>query len=156
MRHRKVGRKLGRKKPHRELMLRNLVTSLFLTESVRTTETRAKEARKLAERIVTWAKKGDLHARRMAFRYVRDDEALKNLFETIGPRFAARPGGYTRIMKLARRHGDGAPVVILELVEKSAKIEEEKAARKAKKEAKLEAQRQEAAKKAPDLPEARG
>jgi len=156
MRHRKVGRKLGRKKPHRELMLRNLVTSLFLTESVRTTEARAKEARKLAERLVTWAKKGDLHARRMAFRYVRDDEALKSLFETVGPRFAARQGGYTRIMKLGRRHGDGAPVVILELVEKSAKIEEEKAARKAKKEAKIEAQRQEAAKKAPDLPEARG
>jgi large subunit ribosomal protein L17 len=137
-------------------MLRNLVTSLFLTESVRTTEARAKEARKLAERLVTWAKKGDLHARRMAFRYVRDDEALKSLFETVGPRFAARQGGYTRIMKLGRRHGDGAPVVILELVEKSAKIEEEKAARKAKKEAKIEAQRQEAAKTAPDLPEARG
>jgi large subunit ribosomal protein L17 len=137
-------------------MLRNLVTSLFLTESVRTTETRAKEARKLAERLVTWAKKGDLHARRMAFRYVRDDEALKHLFETVGPRFATRAGGYTRIMKLARRHGDGAPVVILELVEKSAKIEEEKAARKAKKEAKVEARKQEAAKKPPDLPEARG
>jgi large subunit ribosomal protein L17 len=156
MRHRRVGRKLGRTKPHRELMLRNLVTSLFLTESVRTTETRAKEARKLAERLVTWAKRGDLHARRMAFRYVRDDQALKHLFEAVGPRFAARQGGYTRILKLARRHGDGAPVVILELVEKSAKVEEEKAARKAKKEAKLEARRQEAAKKAPDLPEARG
>ena len=154
MRHRKVGRKLGRKKPHREMMYRNLVTSLFKLESVRTTEARAKESRKLAERIITWAKKGDLHARRMVFRYVRDAEAIKNLFEGIGPRFAARPGGYTRIMKLERRHGDAAPVVILELVEKSAKVDEEKAARKAKKEAKKAAKAKEQ-EKPPDLPEAR-
>ena len=155
MRHRRVGRKLGRTKPHREMMLRNLVSSLFKIESVRTTEARAKEARKLAERLVTWAKKGDLHARRMAFRYVRDDEALKNLFDTLGPRFATRAGGYTRIMKLERRRGDGAPVVILELVEKSAKVEEEKAARKAKKEAKKVTEKKEEG-KGTDLPEARG
>jgi large subunit ribosomal protein L17 len=154
MRHRRVGRKLGRKKPHREMMLRNLVTSLFKLESVRTTEARAKEARKLAERIITWAKKGDLHARRMAFRYVKDAEALKSLFEAIGPRFASRAGGYTRIMKLERRHGDAAPVVILELTEKGAKVEEEKAARKAKKEAKKAAKLKEQ-EKPPDLPEAR-
>ena len=155
MRHRRVGRKLGRKKPHREMMLRNLVTSLFKIESVRTTEARAKEARKLAERIITWAKKGDLHSRRMAFRYVRDAEALKHLFEAIGPRFKARAGGYTRIMKLSRRHGDAAPVVILELTEKSVKVEEEKAARKAKKEAQKEAKLKEEKKGETDLPEAR-
>ena len=155
MRHRRVGRKLGRKKPHREMMYRNMVTSLFKLESVRTTEARAKEVRKLAERIITWAKKGDLHARRMAFRYVKDAEALKNLFEAIGPRFASRAGGYTRIMKLERRQGDGAPVVILELTEKSAKVEEEKLARKAKKEAKRVAKLKEQEKGETDLPEAR-
>ncbi|MFH1221144.1 MAG: 50S ribosomal protein L17 [Candidatus Eisenbacteria bacterium] len=156
MRHRRVGRKLGRKKPHREMMLRNMVTSLFKVESIRTTEARAKEARKLAERIITWAKKGDLHSRRMAFRYVRDDGALKHLFETIGPRFKARAGGYTRIMKLARRHGDAAPVVILELTEKSEKVEEAKAARKAKKQADKEAKSKEREKGETNLPEARG
>ena len=156
MRHRKVGRKLGRTKTHRELMLRNLVTSLLKTESVRTTDTRAKEARKLAERVITWAKKGDLHSRRMAARYVKDGDVLKAVFETTGPRFASRPGGYTRIIKLDRRRGDAAPVVILELTEKSAKIEEEKAARKAKKHAKKQGERKPEAKGEGDLPEARG
>jgi large subunit ribosomal protein L17 len=156
MRHRRVGRKLGRTKSHRELMLRNLVTSLLKFESVRTTEARAKEARKLAERVITWAKKGDLHSRRMASRYVKDDKVLKAVFEVTGPRFASRAGGYTRIIKLERRHGDGAPVVILELTEKSAKVEEEKAARKAKKEAKKEAGRKPEQKGEGDLPEARG
>jgi large subunit ribosomal protein L17 len=123
---------------------------------VRTTDTRAKEARKLAEKIITWAKKGDLHSRRLAARYVKDNGVLKAVFESTGPRFASRPGGYTRIVKLARRHGDGAPVVILELTEKSEKIVEEKAARKAKKQAKKEAERKPQAKGEGDLPEARG
>jgi large subunit ribosomal protein L17 len=156
MRHRKVGRKLGRTKSHRELMLRNLVTSLLKTESVRTTEARAKEARKLAERVITWAKKGDVHSRRMAARYVKDGDVLKAVFHSTGPRFASRLGGYTRIIKLERRRGDGAPVVILELTEKSVKVEEEKAARKAKKEAKKEADRRAEKKGEGDLPEARG
>ena len=137
------------------MMLRNLVTSVLSIESVRTTEARAKEARKLVEKIITWAKKGDLHARRMAARYVMDDAVLKEVFASTGPRFANRPGGYTRIVKLERRHGDGAPVVILELVQKSAKIEEEKAARKAKKEAKRDAEKKPEA-KGEALPEARG
>jgi len=138
------------------MMLRNLVTSVFKAESVRTTEARAKEARKLVEKIITWAKRGDLHARRLAGRYVMDDAVLKDVFATTGPRFANRAGGYTRIVKLERRHGDGAPVVILELTEKSAKIEEEKAARKAKKEAKKETERKPEAKGPEPLPEARG
>jgi large subunit ribosomal protein L17 len=156
MRHRKVGRKLGRTKEHRELMLSNLVTSLLKIESVRTTEARAKEARKLAERIITWAKKGDLHSRRLAGRYIRDAAVLKAVFDATGPRFASRAGGYTRIIKLERRRGDAAPVVILELTEKSAKVEEEKAARKAKKQAKKEADRKPEQKGEGDLPEARG
>jgi large subunit ribosomal protein L17 len=143
------------KKEHREMMLRNLVTSVLRTESVRTTDTRAKEARKLVEKVITWAKKGDLHSRRMAARYVMDDGVLKEVFATTGPRFANRAGGYTRIVKLGRRHGDNAPVVILELTEKSAKAEEEKATRKAKKEAKKEAERKAGEKGEGDLPEAR-
>lgn len=156
MRHRKVGRKLGMKKEHREAMLRNLVTSLLKTESVRTTDTRAKEARKLVEKVITWAKKGDLHSRRLAARYVRDNDVLKAVFESTGPRFASRVGGYTRIVKVTRRHGDGAPVVILELTEKSTKIAEDKAARKAKKHAKKEGERKPEVKGEGNLPEARG
>lgn len=136
-------------------MLRNLATSVLSIESVRTTEARAKEARKLVEKIITWAKKGDLHARRMAARYVMDEAVLKEVFASTGPRFANRAGGYTRIVKLERRHGDAAPIVILELVEKSAKIEEEKAARKAKKQAKRETEKKPEV-KGEALPEARG
>jgi large subunit ribosomal protein L17 len=141
MRHREKGRKLGRKKSHRELMLRNLVTSLFENESIRTTEARAKEARRLAEKVVTWGKRGDLHARRLALRYVTRAAVVKKIFDTIAPRFEGRDGGYTRIIKLNQRRGDAASVVILELTEKGKQVEEEKAARKAKKEAKREAKR---------------
>lgn len=141
MRHRVKGKKLGRTKSHKESMLRNLVTSLFERESVRTTEARAKEARKLAEKVLTWGKKGDLHSRRLALRHILDTAIIKKVFDDIAPRFAGRDGGYTRIIKLGERRGDAAPVVILELTEKSKKVEEEKAARKAKKEAKREARR---------------
>jgi large subunit ribosomal protein L17 len=141
MRHREKGRKLGRKKSHRNLMLRNLVASLFDKESVKTTEARAKEARRLAERIVTWGKKGDLHSRRLALRYIQDAGLIKKVFETLAPRFEGRNGGYTRIVKLANRRGDAAKIVILELTEKGKEVEEEKAARKAKKEAKKEARK---------------
>jgi large subunit ribosomal protein L17 len=141
MRHREKGRKLGRKKSHRNLMLRNLVASLFDKESVKTTEARAKEARRLAERIVTWGKRGDLHSRRLALRYIHDAGLIKKVFETLAPRFEGRNGGYTRIVKLANRRGDAARIVILELTEKGTEVEEEKAARKAKKEAKKEARK---------------
>ena len=137
MRHRQKGRKLGRTKSHRDLMLRNLVTSLFDNESVPTTEAKAKEARRLAERMVSFAKRGDLHARRQVLKQINDQDVVKKLFDSIAPRFEGRNGGYTRIIKLARRHGDAAPVAILELTEKSKEAEEKeekkvtRAARKA-------------------------
>ncbi|MGD9139977.1 MAG: 50S ribosomal protein L17 [bacterium] len=137
MRHRQKGRKLGRTKSHRELMLRNLVTSLFDNESIRTTEAKAKEARRLAERMVSFAKRGDLHARRQVLKQISNQDVVKKLFDSIAPRFEGRNGGYTRIIKLARRHGDAAPVAILELTEKSKEAEEKevkkvtRAARKA-------------------------
>jgi large subunit ribosomal protein L17 len=141
MRHRVKGRKLGRKKSHREQMLRNMVASLFRHESIRTTEAKAKEARRLAEKLVTWGKRGDLHSRRMVLRYIASAEIVKKIFEVIAPRFEGRDGGYTRIVKLEARRGDAAPVVLLELTEKSKELEEEKATRKAKKEARKEARR---------------
>jgi large subunit ribosomal protein L17 len=141
MRHRQKGRKLGRTKSHREMMLRNMVASLFENESIRTTEAKAKEARKLAEKLLTWGKRGDLHSRRLALRYISDAELIKKVFESIAPRFENRAGGYTRILRLDQRRGDAASMVILELTEKSKEVEEEKAARKAKKEAKKEAKR---------------
>jgi len=141
MRHRVRGRKLGRKKSHKEQMLRNMVVSLFQHESIRTTEAKAKEARRLAEKLLSWGKRGDLHSRRLALRYLASAEVVKKVFDDIAPRFQDRNGGYTRIVKLEVRRGDAAPVVLLELTEKSKEIEEEKAARKAKKEARKEAKR---------------
>lgn len=140
MRHRQKGRKLGRKKSHRELMLRNLVVSLFLNESVRTTLAKAKEARKLAEKLLTWGKRGDLHSRRLALRYVSDATVVKKIFDVLAPRFEGRNGGYTRIIKLGPRRGDNAPMAILELIEKTEEAEEKKAARRARKEARREAE----------------
>ena len=141
MRHRVKGRKLGRKKSHKKQMLRNMVVSLFQHESIRTTEAKAKEARRLAEKLLSWGKRGDLHSRRLALRYLASAEVVKRVFDDIAPRFAGRDGGYTRIVKLEVRRGDAAPVVLLELTEKSKELEEEKAARKAKKEARKEAKR---------------
>jgi large subunit ribosomal protein L17 len=141
MRHREKGRKLGRTKSHRELMLRNLVTSLFDNESVRTTEAKAKEARRLADRMVTFAKRGDLHARRQVLRHINDQDVVKKLFDSIAPRFEGRNGGYTRIIKLGCRHGDAAPVAILELTEKSKEAvakEEKKVTRAVRKAAGVE------------------
>ena len=143
MRHRQKGRKLGRTKSHRELMLRNLVTSLFDNESVRTTEAKAKEARRLAERMVSFAKRGDLHARRQVLRHISNQDVVKKLFDSIAPRFEGRNGGYTRIIKLGQRHGDAAPVAILELTEKSKEAEEKeekKVTRAARKAAEVEAE----------------
>jgi len=116
MRHRKSGRKLGRTTAHREILLRNLVTSLFLYEKIVTTEAKAKELRKLAERMITLAKRQDLHARRQAAEVVADDKVLKKLFDSIGGRYKDRNGGYTRITKLDYRMGDGAPLAAIELV----------------------------------------
>ena len=118
MRHRVAHRKLGRTTPHRQALLRNLATALFERERIRTTLPKAKELRPFAERLITLAKREDdrLHARRLAARHLQDPAVLKKLFETIGARYATRPGGYTRILRLGPRKGDGAEMAYLELV----------------------------------------
>jgi len=98
--------------------MRNLATSLFVHERIRTTEAKAKELRPFAEKLITLAKRGDLHSRRLAGRHIADGDALHKLFEEIGPRFEGRPGGYTRILKLGARKGDGAELALIELTEK--------------------------------------
>ena len=117
MRHNKSGRRLGRKPDHRQHMMRNMVTSFFEHESITTTVTRAKELRKLVDKMITLGKRGDLHARRQALRVIRDPKVVAKLFEMIAPRYSDRPGGYTRIIKLENRQGDNAPMSIIELVE---------------------------------------
>lgn len=109
-------RKLGRPTAHRKAMLRNLVTDLFREGRISTTECRAKEARREAEKLITLAKRGDLHARRQALAYIYDESVVTKLFDEIAPKYADRNGGYTRILKLGPRRGDSAEVVFLELV----------------------------------------
>ena len=116
MRHKKKGRKLGRTSAHREAMLCNMVTSLFEHEKIKTTEPKSKELRRTAEKLITLAKRGDLHARRVAARKVHNKVVLKKLFEDIGPRYTERNGGYTRIIKTGTRFGDGASMSVIELV----------------------------------------
>ncbi|NTW05712.1 MAG: 50S ribosomal protein L17 [Peptococcaceae bacterium] len=108
--------RLGLTTGHRRAMLRNLVTSLIKEDRIKTTETRAKEVKSIAEKMVTLAKKGDLSARRQALAYIYDEEVVRKLFETLGPKYSERPGGYTRIVKMGHRQGDAAPMAILELV----------------------------------------
>jgi len=117
MRHNKTGRRLGRKPDHRQHMMRNMVTSFFQNEKITTTVTRAKELRKLVDRMITLGKRGDLHARRQALQVIRDPQTVGKLFEMISPRYENRPGGYTRIIRLENRNGDNAPMAIIELVE---------------------------------------
>jgi large subunit ribosomal protein L17 len=116
MRHLNSGRKLGRTSAHRTALFRNMATSLFRHERIETTDAKAKELRSFAEQLITLAKRGDLHARRQAFADIRDQEVLAKLFGDIGPRFKARNGGYTRIIKSRIRKGDNAPISIIELV----------------------------------------
>ena len=118
MRHRVRGRQLSRKSAHRKMLLRNMVTSLFRHGRIETTTAKAKELRPYAERLITLAKRGDLHARRLAAQKIQDHEVLGRLFSDIGPRFATRPGGYTRILKVGTRQGDAADMALIELVEK--------------------------------------
>ncbi|MBN1956693.1 MAG: 50S ribosomal protein L17 [Desulfuromonadales bacterium] len=117
MRHNKSGRRLGRKPDHLQHMMRNMVTSFFENEKITTTVTRAKELRKLVDRMITLGKRGDLHARRQALKVIRDPKVVGKLFEMIAPRYAQRPGGYTRIIRLENRLGDNAPMAVIELVE---------------------------------------
>jgi large subunit ribosomal protein L17 len=117
MRHRKAGRKLGRSSGHRRALYRNLITELFRHERIRTTEAKAKAVRGQAEKLITLGKRGDLHARRLAAARLNDPTVVTKLFDELADRYEERPGGYTRIFRLGRRQGDGASMVLLELVE---------------------------------------
>jgi large subunit ribosomal protein L17 len=116
MRHRAKGRQLSRTSSHNRAVLNNMASSLFEHGRVVTTEAKAKELRPFAEKLITLARRGDLHARRLVERRIKDRDTLGMLFAEIGPRFAARPGGYTRILKLGFRPGDGADIARIELL----------------------------------------
>lgn len=133
MKHRISFNRLGRKSSHRKALIRNMVTSLFRHERIRTTEVKAKEVRRYAERLITRAKVDSVHNRRMVARFVQDKAVLAKLFTDIAPRFVSRPGGYTRVLKLGERRGDAASMVILELVERKVEAKPEKKKREEKK-----------------------
>jgi large subunit ribosomal protein L17 len=131
MRHRKDHRKLSRTASHRKALLRNLVTALFQYERIETSVAKAKEARRLAERLITFAKRGDVAARRHVDRFVTRPHVTRKLFDTIGPWYAERAGGYTRILRLGRRLGDAGETAYLELVKTVEQRDEERKAREA-------------------------
>ncbi len=138
MRHYKKGRKLGTDWSHTKAMKRSLVSALFLNDRIKTVEARAKEIRPDVDKVITWAKRGDLHSRRLAIAYLNDKELVREIFEKVSQgMFQDRQGGYTRIMKLGNRKGDNAPMVIMELVTEpvAAKKADEKPAKKAAKKA---------------------
>ena len=118
MRHGKKVAKLGRTASHRKSMLSNMMTSLFVNEKITTTQIRAKELKRNAEKIITFAKRGDLHARRQVLRVIADKQVVTKLFDEIGPRYKSRNGGYTRVIKMGPRRGDGAFMSIIELVDR--------------------------------------
>jgi len=124
VRHRRKGRRLGRTSSHRLALLRNLATALFVHERIRTTEPKCKELRRFAEKLITLAKRGDLHARRLVARHMKDPKVVTKLFDVLGPRYAERPGGYTRLLKLGPRQGDCAAMSIIELVDNEIEFEE--------------------------------
>jgi large subunit ribosomal protein L17 len=126
MHHGKTGSKLGRSSSHKEAMLRNMVTSVIKYERIRTTDTKAKELKKVAEKMITLGKKGSLHARRQALAVVRDKDMVGKLFGELTERYRNRPGGYTRIVKAGYRFGDNAPVSILEFITDEKKKEKPK------------------------------
>lgn len=133
MRHQKARRKLGRTSSHREALLRNLVTSLLMHERIITTEAKAKELRRIAEKMISLAKREDLHARRQAAQVIMDESVVKKLFDSLGARFSQRQGGYTRITKLSYRAGDGAPLAAIELLDQAAEKAEASVKEKVKK-----------------------
>jgi len=118
MRHLNAGRKLNRSAAHRKALFRNLVTSLLQHEHVRTTDAKAKELRRVADRMITLGKRGTLHARRQALSYIRSRTVVTKLFDEIAARFRARPGGYTRLVKVGPRHGDAASMSVVELTDR--------------------------------------
>lgn len=129
MRHRLSGRKLGRTTSHRHAMFSNMTASLLRHEQIITTLPKAKELRRFADRMITLGKRGGLHARRQAASFLQDDELVRKLFDTLADRYRERPGGYTRVLKAGFRHGDNAPVAVIELVDRDpeAKGAEDKA-----------------------------
>jgi large subunit ribosomal protein L17 len=129
MRHKRIGRKLGVTTKHRKSMFRNMVTDLFRFDRIKTTDMKAKELRRIAEKLITLAKEGTLHKRRQAAAYIRDKDVLKRLFDEIAAKFKDRPGGYTRIIKLGFRKGDNTAVSIIELVEEEYKPAKKKKAK---------------------------
>jgi len=132
MRHNVGYRKLGRTSSHRRALLRNLATDLFRHERLKTTMPKARELRPFAEKLITLARRDDLHARRQVLRQISDKTVVKKLFDTLGPRFAARPGGYTRALKLGPRPGDGADMAIVELVGSEPTFKKQKDDKKAR------------------------
>ncbi len=118
MRHRKTGRKLNRTAEHRRALFANMAAALIKHEQIVTTLPKAKDLRRVAERLITLAKRGDLHARRIVAARLRDEKMVAKLFETIGPRYKDRAGGYTRVLKAGFRYGDSAPVAVIELVDR--------------------------------------
>ena len=124
MRHRKAGRQLGRKSPHRTAMYRNMASSLVLHETIRTTLPKAKELRRVVEPLITLAKQDGVAQRRRAFDRLRDKEVVGKLFNELGPRYRARPGGYLRILKIGNRPGDAAPMALVQLVDQPEKTAE--------------------------------
>jgi large subunit ribosomal protein L17 len=118
MRHRKTGRRFSRTVSHRKAMFANLAASLIRHEQIVTTLPKAKDLRPIVEKLVTLAKRGDLHARRLAISEIRDLGSVKKLFETLGPRYKARTGGYTRVLKAGFRSGDSSPVAVIEFVDR--------------------------------------
>lgn len=142
------GPRFGGSPAHERLMLANLATALFEHGRITTTQAKAKRLRPLAERLITFAKRGDLHARRRVLKVVRDKSVVHELFTEIGPRYATRPGGYTRITKIGPRKGDNAPMAVIELVEplsEAAIAEAEAAVRRAAKEREAQQKAREAA-----------
>lgn len=118
MRHRRAGRRLNRTASHRRALFANMAAALIKHEQIVTTLPKAKEMRRVADRLITLAKRGDLHARRVAAARLRDEGMVKKLFDTLGPRYKERSGGYTRVLRAGFRHGDSAPMAVLELVDR--------------------------------------
>ena len=131
MRHRKAGTKLGRNSSHRRAMFRNMVTSLFKHEQLETTDAKARQLRPLAEKMITLAKRGDLHARRQALEYMKDKTVTHKLFEETKDRYLDRQGGYVRIVKKGLRKGDRAPISIIQLLQEDESKKKEKKKKKA-------------------------
>jgi large subunit ribosomal protein L17 len=118
MRHRNAFRKLNRTATHRSALFASLASALIKHEQIVTTLPKAKDLRRVTDRLIRLAKKGDLHARRLAFARIRDEAMVAKLFNTLGPRYSERPGGYTRVMKAGFRYGDSAPMAVIELVDR--------------------------------------